>query len=326
MIRAGLIGCGKDVFGGMWLPILNRGSQEVSGQSEMRVVAVWDHDANAAVAAASEYKIEAVDNFSEMATRLDGVIVTDGDLHRYADYVTPFIKAGIPMFLRLPFASDVAMAERILDCARKEEAPLISVSPLYFAQSVAELRRKVQLAQNIQTFIATGSYGCTHESSQDSVDVDGFYTNTARVISILFSVFGGDIDLIQSHAACSMKGTATMEEGAVQAGKENTLVYMRYKDGAQYPGLQGILQLLSTTRYETCRLNVFGQNEILPDTDVIGSVEGIHSAVLKEIESLFKTRHEPVPKKLMLEMIKTIFAIRISYLEKREVYLEELNC
>lgn len=304
MIRAGLIGCGKGTLGVAWLRVLNGPEMNDVRPEDTRVVAVWDHDAGIARHLASEYKIEAMDSFAEMTSRVDGVIISDAELGRYWEYARPFIEAGVPIYANMPFASDLAMAQQILSQAGEKEAPFMSVSPLYFAQSVSSMKKKVELAKYIETFIVTGAFG-------------EFYRNISHVISVLFGIFGGDVGYVRSFGLSKSSG----EDNA----NESLVIYTRYRKEANYPDLQGVLQLLPTTKYETCRVKIYGQNEILPEIDAAESVDVINASVLGEIESFFKTRHETVSHELMLDMVRTIFAIRLSRDNGREVLLDEVT-
>jgi hypothetical protein len=75
-----------------------------------------------------------VNNPDELINAVDGVLVIDdtGLGARHAELATPFLQAGMPVFVDKPMTLEYADAVRLFDLAEEHNAPLFSSSALRF--------------------------------------------------------------------------------------------------------------------------------------------------------------------------------------------------
>jgi len=92
------------------------------------------------VLAMRETGVEFVDRPEELLDRVDAVLIesNEGGLHR--ERATPFIRAGLPVFIDKPLATTTADARALVDLASQQRVPLISASSLRFATDVTAAR------------------------------------------------------------------------------------------------------------------------------------------------------------------------------------------
>lgn len=80
--------------------------------------------------------VQLVDRPEDLLGHVDAVLVesNEGAVHR--ERATPFIEAGLPVFIDKPFASSTADARALVDLAARHHVPLLSASALRFAADI----------------------------------------------------------------------------------------------------------------------------------------------------------------------------------------------
>jgi len=88
------------------------------------------------VSAMCETGVEIVDHPEALLDRVDAVLVesNEGSVHR--ERATPFIRAGLPVFIDKPLATTTADARALVDLSARHRVPLLSASALRFALDV----------------------------------------------------------------------------------------------------------------------------------------------------------------------------------------------
>ncbi|MGH2562715.1 MAG: Gfo/Idh/MocA family protein [Thermomicrobiales bacterium] len=84
--------------------------------------------------------VELVDRPEDLIGGVDGVLVTSNQGAMHRERATPFIEAGLPVFVDKPFTSSVEDARALVALAEHHGGPLISASALRFATEVVALR------------------------------------------------------------------------------------------------------------------------------------------------------------------------------------------
>lgn len=81
-----------------------------------------------------------VERPEELLGQVDAVLIesNEGGVHR--ERATPFLEAGLPVFIDKPLASSVADARALVELAARRGVPLISASSLRFAPEVRRAR------------------------------------------------------------------------------------------------------------------------------------------------------------------------------------------
>ncbi len=92
------------------------------------------------VLAMEEAGVEFVDRPEDLVDRMDAVLIesNEGGVHR--ERATPFIQAGLPVFIDKPLATTTADARALVDLALQRNVPLISASSLRFAVDITAAR------------------------------------------------------------------------------------------------------------------------------------------------------------------------------------------
>ncbi|MGN6361599.1 MAG: Gfo/Idh/MocA family protein [Thermomicrobiales bacterium] len=87
-----------------------------------------------------EAGVAIVDRPDELLGQVDAVLVesNQGAVHR--ERATPFLEAGLPVFVDKPFAGSTADARAMVELAARHGAPLISASSLRFVPAIAAAR------------------------------------------------------------------------------------------------------------------------------------------------------------------------------------------
>lgn len=92
------------------------------------------------VAALTSAGVDLVDRPEDLLGRVDAVLVesNEGAVHR--ERATPFIEAGLPVFIDKPFTATAADARALVDLADRHNVPLLSASSLRFTPEVIAAR------------------------------------------------------------------------------------------------------------------------------------------------------------------------------------------
>jgi predicted dehydrogenase len=92
------------------------------------------------VSAMRETGVEIVDHSEDLLGRVDAVLIesNEGGVHR--ERATPFITAGLPVFIDKPLATTTTDARALVDLAASHGVPLLSGSSLRFTPDVKAVR------------------------------------------------------------------------------------------------------------------------------------------------------------------------------------------
>jgi predicted dehydrogenase len=92
------------------------------------------------VAALKDAGVELVERPEELLGRVDAVLVesNEGGVHR--ERATPFLDAGLPVFIDKPFAATADDARALVELAARKNVPLLSASSLRFTPGITSVR------------------------------------------------------------------------------------------------------------------------------------------------------------------------------------------
>jgi len=100
------------------------------------VTHVWAQDREIAAHIAQASCIEHVtDRYTDMIGRVDGVLLARDDAETHFEFATPFLRAGLPVYIDKPLALSVAEAKRLLD-AQQYAGQIFSCSALRYAREL----------------------------------------------------------------------------------------------------------------------------------------------------------------------------------------------
>ena len=153
----------------------------------VEITHLWGETDEFARKAADAGKIPAiVKDQKDMLGKIDALIVD----HRHAKYhleaATPFVKAGIPIFIDKPFCYRVEEGKAFLKLARERNTPVSSFSSIAHSDATYDIKKQVEAMPDINHVICHGP-----------VDLDspygGIFFYGIHLIQPLMFIFGDEI-------------------------------------------------------------------------------------------------------------------------------------
>lgn len=112
---------------------------------EFRVTHVWGETAEFAQKAAADGQIpNIVASPEQMLGAVDCVMVDHRDGRHHVAAVTPFVKAGVPVFVDKPISTSLAEARRFLRLRRRLGVPVTTMSSVPHQACVAGIKQRLQ--------------------------------------------------------------------------------------------------------------------------------------------------------------------------------------
>ena len=100
---------------------------------EARVTHVWTQNRRLSEHVAQAARIEhIVDHFADMVGRVDAVLLARDDAQGHAEFASPFLRAGLPIYIDKPIALTVADAARLYDL-QQYDGQIFTCSALRYA-------------------------------------------------------------------------------------------------------------------------------------------------------------------------------------------------
>ncbi|MFC1574156.1 Gfo/Idh/MocA family oxidoreductase, partial [Candidatus Latescibacterota bacterium] len=144
---------------GIWGPLINpRKGEKDTPFTGMRITHCWDIEPDKSQQFADLYGCETVKNFDDMLGKVDGIISGGYYNHPWNHIIhEPYLEAGLPNLINRPFANSLAKAKKIIDTAKKHNAPILVPSSHEHTESIS--RAKAWAAgKNIICYNATNSF------------------------------------------------------------------------------------------------------------------------------------------------------------------------
>jgi predicted dehydrogenase len=144
---------------GLWAPLMNpRAAEKEFPLTGMRITHCWDIEPDKAEAFAKSYRCTAVRNFDDMAGKVDAVISGGYYNHPWNHLLhAPYLEAGLPNLINRPFANSRAKAKRMLELARRHNAPILVPSAHEHNEAIARARNWAA-GKKILCYTATNSH------------------------------------------------------------------------------------------------------------------------------------------------------------------------
>lgn len=143
----------------LWGPVMNaRSGEKDTPFTDMRMTHCWDINYDDAVRFAKTYGCEAVKNFDDMLGKVDGIINGGYYNHPWNHIIhEPYLEAGLPNLINRPFTNSLVKARKILDMAKRYNAPILCPSAHEINEAIT--RAKVWATdKKIITYNATNSF------------------------------------------------------------------------------------------------------------------------------------------------------------------------
>ena len=136
---------GQTHIDSLWGPLINPPGEPWTRLTGMVMTKVWDKNPEVARNFAKKYGCETVTNFSDMAGKVDGVILSDFiSAHYFYDLSKPYLEAGTPIFINRPFAYSMEKANMIVDLSKKTGTPIMCGDTHEYVKEVNIVRNRVK--------------------------------------------------------------------------------------------------------------------------------------------------------------------------------------
>lgn len=143
----------------LWAPLMNpRAEKKEVKLTGMRITHCWEIDPDKSAEFAKMYGCEAVRNFDDMLGKVDGIISGGYYNHGWSHILhAPYLEAGLPNLINRPFANSLAKARKMIDLARKHNAPILCPSAYEYTDPTARAHAWVK-GKKILSYDATNSF------------------------------------------------------------------------------------------------------------------------------------------------------------------------
>ena len=291
LVRVGILTCARfDHISGIWGPLIDPTAEPHFRDCTTRVTGmvmthVWDIDREAVNRFCDTHKgVQAVDNYWDMADKVDGIIVSDFDsaVH-FADLARPYLEAGVPIFINRPFALNLEKAQEIIDLSKKHDTPIMSGSSFGFAPEIEAIKLEVEAISPVRGFAAANSM-----SDYASHGIHGLY--------MIHACIGGGVKSVsyQTPDWRTPNGHLTFEYDP--RGPEGKTFY-------------GSLQEISGT---WGWIRVFGERSF---EQFVDSGLSFWVPILLRMQQMFETRTMPEPYDDIIEKLQMFLAGFKSHVE-----------
>lgn len=185
MFRIGILGAENSHAMG-FAQIFNGYRPELKEEfADIQVVAVGGHYPEANQKVFEECGLEFIaEKPEDMLGKIDAIMVTARDGKFHADFVRPFIEAGIPAFIDKPFTSNPQEALELVRLAKAKGVPIVGGSSLKLCSDTEKL---ANLVKEYGNKLCSGDI--TAPVSMDN-EYGGFWFYASHLVEICLRVFG----------------------------------------------------------------------------------------------------------------------------------------
>ncbi|MBQ7033167.1 MAG: Gfo/Idh/MocA family oxidoreductase [Clostridia bacterium] len=182
MFRIGILGT-ENSHAAVFTDIFNAGNDF----PDCKVVAVGGHYPEASQKIFEKHNLEFIaEKPEDLLGKVDAVMVTARDGKYHAEFVRPFLEAGIPAFIDKPITIDPAEALSLARLSKEKNVPIYGGSSLKCVYDVVML-------QNVVKQQWGGVHGGSVYAPLSMVnEYGGFYFYTAHLAEMSMTIFGYD--------------------------------------------------------------------------------------------------------------------------------------
>lgn len=300
MFRIGILGSDNS-HADRFSEILNRSDHRAYlPNSDAKVVAIWGQEAERTQQVAANGLIDTVVAApEEMLGQVDAVICVTrhGGLHR--ELVTPYLEAGVPVFIDKPLAVDPADAREIVRVAQAKGTPFSSFSTVRFSASTLAFVAECEKLGGVRVGAYTGP--ATRRNIYGGVI---FYA--VHSIEMMLTIQGSGVTWVDAQ-----EGPAVDAEG-----NGNMTVTCAYGDGAL-----GTLALTVDAKYAFTAHAMGREGVAYAHLDIS---DCYHEGMKRILPVLRGEVASDVSPEAMIEAVQIGAAIERSLDENRRVELSEL--
>ena len=300
MFRIGILGSDNS-HADRFSEIINRGDHAMYlPDTGAQVVAIWGQEPERTRQVAENGQIESIVPAPEvMLGQVDAIfcVTRHGGLHR--ELVTPYLEAGVPVFVDKPLAVDPDDARALVRLAQTKDVPLISFSAVRFATAMQAFAQECAALGGVRV----GSY--SGPASRHS-PYGGIIFYAIHSIEMMLTIQGTGVQWV--HA---LEGPVVDKEG-----NANIAVTCAYADGSL-----GTLAFTADATYAFTGHAIGRKGLAYRATDISDMYRESIKVILPALRG---ERESGVTHEAMVEAVQIGAAIEASLNENRRVALSEV--
>ncbi|MGC8971399.1 MAG: Gfo/Idh/MocA family protein [bacterium] len=294
MIRIGIVG--SDNSHAIAFSQLTNLPEGVKGLKveEAKVVAIWGFEKNRTEEVARLGNIPEIVQYPEdMIGKIDAVMIVlrDGAIHY--KFSKPFIEAGIPTFIDKPIETSIENAKRIVRLAKEKSTPITSFSTLRFDEPIVKLKEDLLSKGPLTAGFVCGPADINSE-------YQGIFFYGVHIVELCQEIFGSGVERV------------------IAVNNNNNIAIT-----LTYPDDRIVELLMLGNAVYTFTISAFGKNG-WSYWDGRQTTSPYYYGLLKFLE-MIKTSKLPIDYDDMLEVVKVLKAIEVSYLSGSEVYIQDIG-
>ncbi|MFC1509466.1 Gfo/Idh/MocA family oxidoreductase [Candidatus Omnitrophota bacterium] len=195
----------------IWGPLINPTEDPWTRLTGMVITKVWDKNPDVAKKFADLYDCDTVENYYDMAGKVDGVIISCfAAAHYYYELAKPYLDAGTPVFINRPFAYSMKRAHEIVEHSKITGTPIMCGDTHEYVKEVNIIREKVKTMEPLEGVQATNSM-----SDYASHGIHGIYWLNACLGSGVQAVSYITEDWRTPNGVCVLEYAPRVEGGKI---------------------------------------------------------------------------------------------------------------
>lgn len=237
----------------------------------------------------ADWGVKLYSSIAEVMERTDGVFLEQVDARKRLKQFREIVRFGKPVFVDKPFVLRVDECQEMCKLAERYQVPVLSTSPLRFADSLTNALQKCEG----HSIIGADFFGPMPFTDTQP----GYFWYGVHMADMLYRTMG---------TSCKWVFAAHTEEHDVVTG--------RWKDGR-----------IATIRGNRCGNGAFGGTIFYESGnvyfDVSRDARGYYESLLEQIIGMFDTGNSPVTNREMEEVVRFLEAANESLESERAVTL-----
>ncbi len=180
MFKIAILGCENSHANGFLNSI-----KTIEKFSDVEVIGVYSEETEPAQKLKDEYGVDIMENYADLAGKVDGVMVTARHGGNHLEYIKPYIESGVPVFMDKPITIDVDEAVTMMQEFEKNSVRYTGGSSLRYCELVKRLKADAKEEKGGKTI-----GGVVRTPIHEHSEYGGFYFYAQHLVEIVCEIFG----------------------------------------------------------------------------------------------------------------------------------------
>ncbi len=180
MKKVVIIGC-ESSHARVFLELLKNGAYP-----EIDIIGIYSDEKHAAKMLSEEYAVNVMSEFDELASEADGIMVMARDGNKHFDFVMPYVKEGMTMFIDKPFTIKESEATILIEKMKNTGVRVCGGSCCKYIDFIQKLKREHLLGENSQKTVG----GFMRAPLFKNNSFGGFFFYAPHLVEMLCEVYG----------------------------------------------------------------------------------------------------------------------------------------